>query len=106
MVNFGEFANRIAVIVEIIDHNRVIIDGPTSNVPRQVISIRRIELTKMNVSLPRAARTGTVKKVMEKEEVAKKFAASEAGQKIAKKAARANLCDFGRHKLMVAQKKV
>jgi large subunit ribosomal protein L14e len=93
--------------VEIVDHNRVIVDGPTTDVKRQVISIKRLSLTKFVVEgLPRGARTPTVRKYVEKSGLVAKFQESAAGQKIAKAAIRRNLTDFDRHKVMLLQKKV
>ena len=37
VLNTGKDAGKIAAIVNVIDQNRVLIDGPTSGVPRQVI---------------------------------------------------------------------
>ncbi|EMH73394.1 60S ribosomal protein L14, putative, partial [Entamoeba histolytica HM-1:IMSS-B] len=38
LMKTGPFASKLAVIVEILDHNRVLVDGPQAitGVPRQV----------------------------------------------------------------------
>lgn len=93
--------------MEIVDHNRAIIDGPTTGVKRQVISLKRLSLTKFVVEdLPRGARSPTVRKYVEKSGLIAKFQESAAGQKIAKAAIRRNLTDFDRHKVMILKKKV
>ena len=84
----------------------MLIDGPTTQVPRQIISIKRLTLTKMVAELPRGARSKTVRKVMEKESVVAKFQESTAGKKIAKAAIRRNLTDFDRHNVMLNKMKV
>jgi large subunit ribosomal protein L14e len=58
LINFGPDAGKIAVIVEIISTNRVLIDG----FKRQEISLRRVTLTDIVInSLPRGAKTDVVK---------------------------------------------
>ena len=45
-INFGEFAGSIAVVVDIVNAKKVVVHGPTTGVPKHVISTRRLELTK------------------------------------------------------------
>ncbi|KIJ91916.1 hypothetical protein K443DRAFT_466897 [Laccaria amethystina LaAM-08-1] len=50
----GPFPGKIAVIVEIIDHSRAIIDGSTTGVPRQSYPYKHLTLTPLKLSgLPR-----------------------------------------------------
>ena len=56
LVNFGPLAGRLAVIVEIINTSKVLIDGPTTNVRRQEISIRRLSLTDFTVQVARGVK--------------------------------------------------
>jgi large subunit ribosomal protein L14e len=60
-VNFGKDFGKVCVIVEIVDHNRVLVDGPTTGFPRLVYPIKRLSLTSINLPLLAGARTGTVK---------------------------------------------
>jgi len=106
LINYGADINKVAVIAEIVDHNRVIIDGPCSGVKRQVISLRRVSLTKLMLELPRGARCGVVKKVWEAQGMCAKWSATGTAKKIAQRTIRRNLTDFDRFKVMVAQKKV
>ena len=48
-INFGEFAGKLAVIVDIVDGKRVVIDGPTTGVRKHVISNRRFALTRFRI---------------------------------------------------------
>ena len=84
----------------------MIVEGPITNVKRQVLSLRRLNLTKFVIDLPRGARTKTVKKYFESSEVVKKWLETGVAKKIAKRAIRRSLSDFDRHKVMCAQKKV
>ena len=107
VINFGDDKDKLAVIADIVDQNRVIIDGPTTGIPRQVFSIKRISLTDVLIpDVPRGARTKTVRKALAASGAVESFHASEAGQKIAKATLRANLTDFERHQVMKAKKMV
>ena len=105
IVNYGADTGKVAVIVEIIDHNRVLIDGPLSGIARQPISIRRLTLTKLVMDLPRGSRTPIVAKKMEQQGVIAKWNATSTAQRLAKISIRKNLTDFERFKVMVAQNK-
>lgn len=61
MINFGDDKGQIAVVVDIFDHNRVLIDGPTTGVARQMYPLKRLALTDKVVTILRGARTGTLK---------------------------------------------
>ena len=48
-VNFGPEAGKLAVVVDIVNGSRVVIDGPGLGVDRQVISNKRLTLTRFRV---------------------------------------------------------
>lgn len=48
-INFGKDAGKIAVVVDIVDGKRLIVDGPTTGVPKQVINTKRIALTRFRI---------------------------------------------------------
>ena len=48
-VNFGPLAGKIAVVVDIVNGSRVIIDGPALGVQRQMISNKRLTLTRFRI---------------------------------------------------------
>ena len=124
LLKTGPYEGRVAVIAEIIDHNRVrsfdflesrrnrlryfeqaIIDGPTTGVPRQSFPYRHLILTPLKLTkLPRGAGTGAVKKLIESEAIIQKWEKSSWAQKRAAVEARRSLNDFGRFKVMIAKK--
>ena len=61
LINYGPLAGRLAVIVEIINTSKLLIDGPTTNVRRQEISTRRISLTDFIVEIPRGVKRTDLK---------------------------------------------
>lgn len=94
------------MIVDLLDQNRVLIDGPGSGISRQVINVKRLSLTNILLEdVPRGASSSKVKQVYEAANVDKVFAQSSWGRKLARKEKRANLDDFGRFKVMAARMK-
>ncbi|KAJ1659986.1 hypothetical protein IWQ61_001014 [Dispira simplex] len=101
LLNHGPHAGKLAVIVAIIDHNRALIDGPTTGVPRQSYSYRRMTLTDLKVSqFPCTARSGYLKKLIEEQEIEKKWNASAWAKKLDQRAKRAALNDFERFQVV------
>ncbi|ORX58778.1 60S ribosomal protein L14 [Hesseltinella vesiculosa] len=100
LLNNGPVAGKLAVIVEIIDHNRALIDGPTTGVSRQPFAYKDMTLTPLVVKdLPRGAGQKTVKKFLEKADAVAKWEQSAWAKKIASRDARAGLSDFDRFKV-------
>ncbi|TBU24670.1 60S ribosomal protein L14 [Dichomitus squalens] len=105
LLKSGPQEGQIAVIAEIIDHNRAIIDGPTTGVPRQAFSYRHLTLTPFVLtSLPRGAGTGAIRKQLEKEGTVEKWQKSSWAQKREAIAKRRSLSDFERFVVLIAKK--
>lgn len=105
LLKSGPCSGKIAIIAEIIDHNRVIIDGPTTSVPRQSFPFKHLALTSLKLTkLPRGAGTGTIRKQVEKEALVEKWDKSSWAQKRAAVDKRRSLNDFGRFRVMLAKK--
>ncbi|KAJ7242783.1 60S ribosomal protein L14 [Mycena haematopus] len=105
LLKSGPFSGKIAVIAEIIDHNRAIIDGPTTGVTRQSYPYKHLTLTPLTLTkLPRAAGSGIIKKQLEKEAIVEKWDKSSWAQKRAAMEKRRSLNDFGRFGVMLAKK--
>eukprot|EP01116_Phalansterium_solitarium_P013969 TRINITY_DN31447_c0_g1_i1.p1 TRINITY_DN31447_c0_g1~~TRINITY_DN31447_c0_g1_i1.p1 ORF type:complete len:152 (+),score=56.27 TRINITY_DN31447_c0_g1_i1:66-521(+) len=107
LINYGPDQGKLAVIIDVIDQNRALVDGPSdvTGVPRQAIQIKWLSLTKFKIAVPRAARLKTLRKVFEKEGVQKKFEATTWAKKLAARAKRASLSDFDRFKVLLAKKR-
>jgi large subunit ribosomal protein L14e len=105
LITYGPDTGKLAVIVDIVDHTRVLVDGPTTGVARQAIGVRRIALTPLVLKkLPRAVRTGTLRKVVEAQKLTEQWAQTSWGKKIAARQARKSLNDFERFKVMRLKK--
>ncbi|KAG0269833.1 hypothetical protein DFQ27_001953 [Actinomortierella ambigua] len=99
MVNYGADAGKLAVIVDIIDHNRALIEGPTTGISRQAYAFKRLTLTPLVVKIPRAAGAKALKAAIEKQDVAGSWAKTAWAKKIAARSKRASNSDFDRFKL-------
>ncbi|KAI5121989.1 hypothetical protein M0805_001822 [Coniferiporia weirii] len=105
LLKSGPSAGRVAVVVEIIDHNRAIIDGPTTSVPRQAYPYRHLTLTPHVVSkLPRGAGSGVVAKRLTADKTLEKWESSAWAKKLEAVSARRQLSDFQRFGVMLAKK--
>lgn len=105
MITYGPLVGKPVVIVDIVDQSRALVEGPTSGVPRQVVSFRRLQLTDFKIALPRAAGTKALLKASKKSELEKQWLASPFAKKQDSRMKRANMTDFDRFKLMLAKKK-
>ncbi|KAF5351285.1 hypothetical protein D9758_007980 [Tetrapyrgos nigripes] len=106
LLRSGPSAGKIAVIAEIIDHNRAIIDGPLTDVPRQAFPYKHLVLTPIHLTkLPRGAGTGVIRKQLEAEAVLTKWSNSSWAKKRAAIEARRSLNDFGRFSIMLEKRR-
>lgn len=104
-INFGPEQGKLAVIVDVVDAKRALVDGPTTGVLRQQMPFSRVSLTEYVVPVKRNQKTSSVAKIFDQEDIVKKWNNSVSGKHIETRLRRANLTDFERFKLMVAQKK-
>ncbi|KAJ2865914.1 hypothetical protein GGH94_001911 [Coemansia aciculifera] len=105
LITHGEDAGKIATIVDIVDHNRAIVDGPTTDVKRQIIAYKNVVLTDIVVKcLPRTIGTKALAKFLEKEQVVEAWQKTAWAQKLEARKRRANMSDFDRFKLMRLKK--
>jgi len=94
----GKDKDKIAVIVEIIDQHRVLIDGPTTGVSRRAIALRTVSLTPFKIKTTRGARTVTLSKDIAKKDFVSDWNKTTVARKVAAKAIRDNLTDFEKFK--------
>jgi ribosomal protein L14E/L6E/L27E len=58
VINFGPDAGKLCTIVDIVDQNKCLVDGPRSltGVSRQIMPFKRLALTDLVVKVERSAR--------------------------------------------------
>merc|ERR1712020_664927 len=99
----GADKGKIAAIVDVIDQNRVLLDGPCTGVNRQAYRIKNLHLTPLVTKFPFSARTKVVRQAWERDDISKKWEESAWAKRMAMQAKRKGLTDFDRFKLMKAK---
>merc|ERR1711912_166113 len=59
VVNYGDDAGKLGMIVDVIDQNRCLVYSPYTSLPRTEMGYKRLSLTDLKVSIQRAARVKT-----------------------------------------------
>src|SRR5262245_6409609 len=78
----GPSKGKICAIVDVIDNNRVLVDGPESGVPRRPVKTRNIHLTRYRIKFPFTAPTRIVCKAWIDAKVNETFAKSTWGKRL------------------------
>eukprot|EP00760_Papus_ankaliazontas_P002096 PhM_4_TR10840/c0_g1_i1/m.67757/K02875/RP-L14e, RPL14; large subunit ribosomal protein L14e len=98
-IRSGTHKDRAATIVDIVDHNRVLVQNPEANVPRTVVNVKSIDLMDVTIPLKRSASSKNVKKAFKAADAMKKWAETSAAKRVAVKAARTSSSDFDRFRV-------
>jgi len=122
LITYGPDCGKTCVIVDIIDGNRVVIDGPKDvngtlidmwvfvyfilGVERQQIPIRWLSLTDFHITIGRGASTKVLKEAFAKSGVLEAWKKTAWAKKLANREAKKSLTDFDRFRVMVAKKRV
>lgn len=97
LIREGDDAGKLAVIVQIIDHNRALVENPSGGVPRQAMLYKKTVLTPYVVpKLPIGARSKAVRKAFDNSGVAGKWAESRWAKILAAREQRKQATDFDR----------
>ena len=105
VINYGPYAGKLAVIVDILNTTRVLVHGPKEGVRRQEISLRRLTLTDFKLDIKRGIHKEALVKAITDYKLDDKFKESVYAKKIERRQKRANLTDFDRFKVMRLRQK-
>ncbi|XP_031561497.1 60S ribosomal protein L14-like [Actinia tenebrosa] len=105
LINCGADEGKLCVIVDVVDQNRALVDGPCTSVCRQAINFKYLSLTDFKIKVSRSARSGPVKKAFEKEDIQGKWENTAWSKKLTMRKKRTTLTDFDRFKLKLAKQK-
>jgi len=107
IINYGPDYGKLCVIVDVIDHNRVLIDGPSTinGIRRQQYNLKRLSLTSFKIKIPKGARVRTVQRAWNDAQISEKWKKSAWGRKLRARVVKDNLTDFQRFTVMMAKKK-
>ena len=103
-ISFGPHAGKLVAIVDVIDQNRTLVDGPCTRVRRQAMPFKCMQLTDFILKFPHSARQKYVRKAWEKADINTKWAATRWAKKIDARERKAKMTDFDRFKVMKAKK--
>ena len=81
-------------------------DGPCTDVPRQAVGFKSLQMTDFVVSITHSTRTMLVKKAFEDAEISKKWAETAWARKLERREQRKALSDFDRYKVKKLKQKV
>lgn len=98
LITYGPLVDKVAIVVDIIDDKRVLIDVAGSSEPRQVISVKRVKLTDFTVKVARGAAPEAVAAAVKTEGVLEKWNATKWAKKVAAGNAKLEMNDFQRFK--------
>mmetsp|Transcript_6696 Transcript_6696/g.15434 ORF Transcript_6696/g.15434 Transcript_6696/m.15434 type:complete len:140 (-) Transcript_6696:75-494(-) len=104
IVNFGPARGKLCTIVNIVDAKRVLVDGPTTGVARQILPLARLTMTGVKVNITRNQKVAKLTKALTAAKAEEEFGKTHWAQRIQLKAKRAAMSDFERFKVMVAKK--
>ncbi|KAK6185489.1 hypothetical protein SNE40_007711 [Patella caerulea] len=102
-IAFGPDRGKVAVIVDIIDQNRALIDGPATGVTRKEIGFKAIHLTKFKVNIQKNIGTPALKKLWVREKMDEKWSETAWAKKLLSRQRREKMTDFDRFKVLKAK---
>nr|XP_048681262.1 60S ribosomal protein L14-like [Caretta caretta] len=103
-ISFGPHVGKLVALVDVIDQNRVLVDGPCSGVRRQAMPFKCMQLTDFVLKFPHSARLKHVRVAGEKENINEKWIGTRWAKKIEAREKKAKMTDFDRYKVMKAKK--
>ena len=103
-INYGEDYGKLVVIVDMVDMNRVLVDG-MGKFPRVIYPLKRLNLTRLRVpAVLRGCRTGTLAKAVKAFDLDAKWTKTPAFLKMDRQNKRAALTDYQRFQVMILRK--
>ncbi|XP_006770199.1 PREDICTED: 60S ribosomal protein L14 [Myotis davidii] len=100
-ISFGPHAGKLVVIIDVIDQNRALVDGPCTQVRRQAMPFKCMQLTDFILKFPHSALQKYVRKAWEN--INTKWAATRWAKKIEAREKKAKMTDFDCYKVMKAK---
>ncbi|KRZ90395.1 60S ribosomal protein L14 [Trichinella sp. T8] len=100
----GRERGKLAVIVNVVDGNRALVDGP--GLKRQMINFKNMLLTKMTLKITHYDKTKAIIAAWEKANINELWSKTKLAQSRRRRALRAKMSDFDRFKLMKAKQAV
>ncbi|KAE9552784.1 hypothetical protein FO519_004001 [Halicephalobus sp. NKZ332] len=100
----GKDEGKLAVIANVVDGNKLLVDGPSSGVIRSIKNFKDIQLTKLKINIRVGQRTGGIKKAYDEADINSKWNETNWAKKLQAKKTRSALNDFQRYKVQRLKK--
>eukprot|EP00300_Choanocystis_sp_HF-7_P014371 c18668_g1_i1.p1 GENE.c18668_g1_i1~~c18668_g1_i1.p1 ORF type:complete len:133 (+),score=22.26 c18668_g1_i1:52-450(+) len=104
LVNYGPDSGKLAVIIDVLDQNRALVECPNTGIIRQQLPFRRMALTDIKIEIPRSPRTQTIQKAFTEAKVSEQWEKTSWAKKRSSAVRRAALTDFERFKVTIGRK--
>jgi len=107
MINHGPDNGKIATIIDIVDQNRALVDGPhnMTGVDRHQVNFKSLALTPLTVPIARNPRPALLAALLKKEDILNKWSTSNWARKLTMKRIRSSMTDMDRFRSMIITKK-
>ena len=93
-INHGPHLNKLAVVLDVVDAVRLLVDGPLTGVERTVLPLKQASITGLEISITRNASSKQLVKKWTENNIQEQWDASAYAKTLAKRAARVGLTDF------------
>uniref|UniRef100_A0A5F8H3C9 Large ribosomal subunit protein eL14 n=1 Tax=Monodelphis domestica TaxID=13616 RepID=A0A5F8H3C9_MONDO len=103
-ISFRPHASKLVAILDVIDQNRALVDGPCSGMRRQAMPFKCMQLTDFVLKFPHSANQKYVRAAWEKEKINTKWKATRWTKKIEGRERKAKMTNFDQYKVMKAKK--
>ncbi|KAF0291088.1 60S ribosomal protein L14 [Amphibalanus amphitrite] len=100
----GPLQGKICAVVNIIDQNRVLVDGPCTAVRRQVVNLKNVHITNLRIRIPHTASTAMVREQWVSRNISSTWEATRWCRNLRAKQRTESLTDFERFKLWKLRK--
>ena len=102
-VRLGEYAGKTCVVVDLVDQKHLLVDGPTTGVPRCVMRLNQVAITDLKITIPRGCKSKKVRCELTKEDISTKFLSTGLSLKAEAQKSKSALGDFDRFKIRVSK---
>jgi len=107
LINHGPDSGKLCVIIDVVDQNRALVDGPVNvtGVHRQQLNFRSLALTPLSVDIAKNVRPSTLAKALERKQVLSSWSKTTWARKLEAQKVKRNMNDFDRFRSMIVHKK-
>jgi len=106
LINHGDDNGKLCTIIDVIDQNRALVDGPVevTGVCRQQLNFKSLALTPLLVKIGRNPRPATLAEALEKGKILEQWKKSTWAKRLQQQKIKANMNDLDRFRSMIVHK--